>query len=49
MTTIGILGSGRVATALAGKLATTDHNVTNRHLQPSGICRQVGRIDRHFR
>jgi 8-hydroxy-5-deazaflavin:NADPH oxidoreductase len=28
MTTIGILGSGRVATALAGKLATTDHNVT---------------------
>jgi 8-hydroxy-5-deazaflavin:NADPH oxidoreductase len=28
MTTIGILGSGRVATALAGKLATTGHNVT---------------------
>lgn len=28
MTTIGILGSGRVATTLASKLATTDHKVT---------------------
>lgn len=28
MTTIGILGSGRVATALAGKLASTGHNIT---------------------
>ncbi len=27
MTTIGILGSGRVATALAGKLATTGHHL----------------------